>query len=187
MPRLMRRWGVSGLDAYLDALLVHKTSPNGVFGAKVHWGQYDPLLAGRDPAALFPNPRFIHISRGDRLRQAISWVRAMQTLRWKSSEQGRAGDEVRFDADDIRAKLRRIEGDESRWRALFERHGIAPLEVEYESLAERPERTVGEVLRWFGIDAPAAAPGQARLRRQSDAISEEWARRFLAQEPPQPG
>jgi LPS sulfotransferase NodH len=181
MPRLMRRWGVETLDDYIAALLEHKTSPNGVFGAKVHWGQYQPVLGDRDITTLFPNTRFIHISRADRLRQAVSWVRAMQTLRWKSSEHDRR--EVSYDAQDIAAKLRRLEGDEGRWRALFERHGIEPYEVVYEELAERPGEVVGELMEWAGMDAPGAPPPQAALRRQADATSEEWVRRFLAEQP----
>jgi LPS sulfotransferase NodH len=180
MPRLMRRWGVTDLDSYLAALLAHKTSPNGVFGAKVHWGQYSPVLGERDITALFPNSRFIHITRTDRLRQAVSWVRAMQTLRWKSSERDRR--EISYDPDDIRAKLRRIEGDESRWQALFERHGIVPYEVVYEQLAARPAETLRQVLDWAGIETPAGAvPAAPGLRRQADEISDEWVRRFRAE------
>jgi LPS sulfotransferase NodH len=184
MPHLMRRWGVSGFDEYLQALLAHKTSANGVFGAKVHWGQYQPVVGERDPTGLFPSTCFIHISREDRLRQAVSWVRAMQTLRWKSSEGGRAQPELRFDAEDIRAKLQRLDGDEARWRALFERHAIEPHEVVYERLAERPDEVVREVLEFAGIDVPGALPpAQPRLRRQSDAISDEWVGRFSAEAP----
>jgi trehalose 2-sulfotransferase len=181
MPRLMRRWGVDSLDAYIAALLEHKTSPNGVFGAKIHWGQYSPVLGERDITTLFPNTRFIHISRSDRVRQAVSWVRAMQTLRWKSSEQDRR--EVAYDAEDIAAKLRRIEGDEERWRALFERYGIEPHEVVYEQLSERPGEVVRGVLDWAGIEAPGAAPDEPGLRRQADSISEQWVQRFLDEQP----
>src|SRR3954469_25286570 len=55
MPRLMERWGVEELDEYVRALLAHKTTPNGVFGAKIHWAQYGAVLLERDPTAVFPN------------------------------------------------------------------------------------------------------------------------------------
>jgi LPS sulfotransferase NodH len=185
MPHLMRRWGVGGLDEYLRALLAHKTSPNGVFGAKVHWGQYSPVLGDRDPNELFPNTRFVHITRGDRLRQAVSWVRAMQSQRWTSAQQRAGRGEPVFDAADIAAKLRRLEGDESRWHGLFERHGIVPHEVEYEELTERPAEVVAGTLAHIGIEAPdPVLDGQPSLRRQSDSISDEWVARFTSLSPP---
>jgi LPS sulfotransferase NodH len=181
MPLLARRWGVESLDDYVAALLEHKTTPNGVFGAKIHWGQYSPVLGDRDITALFPNTRFIHITRADRVRQAVSWVRAMQTLRWKSSESDRR--EVTYDAEDIAAKLRRLEGDERRWRELFDRQGIEPYEVVYEDLAVRPGEVIRGVLDWAGIEAPEVPGGDTGLRRQADATTEEWVRRFAAEQP----
>ena len=40
IARMERRWNVGSFDDYLRKLLARKTSPNGVFGLKVHWGQY---------------------------------------------------------------------------------------------------------------------------------------------------
>ena len=45
------------LDDYLRELLARKTSPNGVFGTKAHWGQYQPLFGEADPRRCFPTLR----------------------------------------------------------------------------------------------------------------------------------
>jgi LPS sulfotransferase NodH len=62
---LRRRWRVESFDDYLGALLGRKTSPNGVFGIKVHWGQYTTAVGDRDPIGLFPNMHFVEVRRTD--------------------------------------------------------------------------------------------------------------------------
>jgi LPS sulfotransferase NodH len=177
MARLRSRWGARTLDDYLLALAAHKTGPNGVFGAKVHWGQYQPAFGERDPRGLFPNLRFVHITRRDRVRQAVSWVRAMQTLKWTSAQEQRRAE--RFDPDDIAHKIKRLTGDEARWEALFDRYEIAPHRVVYEELVEDRERIVRGVLGFIGVPLPAAVEvEQPSLERQADPISEEWIERY---------
>ena len=85
MRRFRERWGATSFDDYIAKLLSKKTSPNGVFGIKVHWRQLHDLLGSSDPAQLFPGLRYVHIRREDVLRQAVSWVRALQTNQWAST------------------------------------------------------------------------------------------------------
>ena len=62
MAALQQRWGVEGLDDYLRELFARKTSPNGVFGTKAHWGQYKPLFGEADPRTVLPDPRLVFIT-----------------------------------------------------------------------------------------------------------------------------
>src|SRR4051812_18501606 len=122
MATLADQWGTGSLDEYLGALVERRTGPNGVFGAKLHWGQYEREIAPRDPRSLAPDLLPIRIGREDRLRQAASWVRALQTLRWSSrSKHVRDVQEV-YDRDAIEQKLARLAREEAGWDALFERH-----------------------------------------------------------------
>src|SRR2546422_3118854 len=51
-PELMEQfsatWQVESLEDYLEALLHKKTSPNGVFGVKVHYGQFVNVFRDTD-------------------------------------------------------------------------------------------------------------------------------------------
>jgi len=54
-----------------------------------------------------------------------------------------------------------------------------PLVIDYEDLSASYESTIAAVLRYIGLaqDAPASLP-PPRLRRQSDAISDDWVYRY---------
>jgi LPS sulfotransferase NodH len=182
MAALQERWGVQTIDAYLRELLARKTSPNGVFGIKAHWGQYRPAFGEADPRALFPAAQMVIISRQDRLRQAISWVRALQTRKWADRDRPMVERPAVFDYDHITRKVARIEREEQAWEALFERHGITPHRVVYEQLVTAREETVRSVLDALGIETPADLhiPSPV-LGAQADELSDQWVERYQAE------
>ena len=180
MAALRGRWGVDELDDYLRELLARKTSPNGVFGTKAHWGQYQPLFGESDPRTVLPGSALVFITRRDRLRQAVSWVRALQTLEVGDRRTARRVERPEvFDHEHITQKLGRIDREEEVWESLFERHGIEPHRVVYEDFVEAQEGTVRAVLEAVGVDAPAdLAPPSPVLDRQADERSDEWVERY---------
>jgi LPS sulfotransferase NodH len=182
MDMLKRRWGAETLDDYLRALVQRKTSPNGVFGLKAHWGQYAKLFGeGTGP---FPELRFIHVRRADHLRQAISLVRALQTGSW-STVIGPENAPAVFDREDIARKLARVQQEEAAWERFFEHNGVVPHRVGYEALAEAPEATTRAVLEFLGVQLPAGFSFDPPLmERQADELSEEWVARYLAETAP---
>jgi hypothetical protein len=52
------------MEDYLTQAMTYRTSPNGVFGIKIHYQalETDFIKAGRDPASLFPGLRYILIT-----------------------------------------------------------------------------------------------------------------------------
>jgi trehalose 2-sulfotransferase len=185
---LKRRWAVETFDGYLRALTERKTSPNGVFGLKVHWGQYVEVVDERDPASLFagvaPAMRFISVRREDHVRQAVSWVRALQTGSWSTVLGPEQAPPV-FDPDDIERKIGRLEKEEAAWERLFERHAITPHQVTYEQLAEAPEDTTRAALDFLGVELPPGFRFDPPLMQpQSDELSEEWVARYLTSRSP---
>jgi LPS sulfotransferase NodH len=173
-----KRWGVESDSQYIPELLRRKTSPNGVFGMKVHWDQLWQINDA-DPAAVFPNLHFVHMGREDLLRQAVSWVRAVQTNQWASSHAALA--QPAFDAEEITRYLDRIREHYAAWEQYFEARSIDPARVVYERLVEEPEQTLHSVLSYIGV-APPAAPAREplELERQADALTDEWVARYAA-------
>ncbi len=182
MRTLKRRWKAETFEEYVGQLLARKTGPNGVFGVKAHLGQYEPAFGDADPRTVLPNLRVISMRRRDRLRQAVSWVRALQSARWLSLDQDGSQEAPEFDSEHITRKLHRIGREEDAWRALLDRYGIEPHAIEYEDLVADRDGTLREALAFIGVEPPADLYiAQPTLERQADALSEQWVQRYQAE------
>jgi LPS sulfotransferase NodH len=64
------RWGTLSDTDYVARLHAHRTSPNGVFSAKLHFDQLERTFRGADTLRnqAFPDPRFVFLEREDKLR-----------------------------------------------------------------------------------------------------------------------
>jgi len=192
-PVWRERWGASDYRSYLEGAIEEGTTPNGVFGAKIMRSHLDdfldrvrealgigPVRATEALNAIFPDLRYIWITRQDTVRQAVSHARAEQTGIW--NEDGRARDRTVapvYDFGRIDALVRQIEEHNESWDGFFRANGIEPLRVKYEDLARDPEGTGMAVLRWLGVQVPVTMCfAERRLRKQSDGLSEEWVERY---------
>ena len=195
---LAQAHGVSTREDYLELIYRLGSTANGVFGAKLMWN-YAPYIvdAFREmPAfshltsmaevfdAAFPGVRVVHLVRHDRLRQAISWLRAAQDGVWLVSdgEEARPTAEPKYDKDVIAGMMDLIAKGEQAWLDLYDDLGVTPLEVVYEDLLKPGgyESAVRRILRHLDLPDDIAVP-QPRARRQADHLNEEWAQRFLAE------
>ncbi len=128
----------------------------------------------------FPRLQFIHIARRDRLRQAISKARAMQTGLWKVKQGKAAAADPEFDAKLIERCLDEAQQGENVWIDFFRRNNIAPFEVEYEEMCENYDAVVASVLDFLRISVPKnARVSQPLTVRQSDDISRQWRDLYL--------
>ena len=186
-------WSPETYDRYLDWVLAQGTTPNGVFGAKLMWGylgDFAHLLRGIDGMAglgvpdlldrAFPALRYIQITREDKIRQAVSLWKAVQTQAWR--QEGGAGGgataEPVFSFRAINFLVRQLTAHDASWDAYFLGLGEEPLKITYEELAADREPVVRRVLEHVGIDVPADLGLEApRLSVQADELSEDWVRR----------
>jgi trehalose 2-sulfotransferase len=174
--------------AYLARILARRTS-NGVFGMTVmrtnfaefvEWvGQFRPDTAGRSAAqvlaTVFPDLRYVHLTRRDRVRQAVSVIRWLHTRKANSERVARAPFDLPFSYQSMEEQIAGLRRQDEAWRRFFAESGVEPVRVVYEDLAERPAATVAALLRGLGIGLPdELRVGGTRLRRQADAINEAW-------------
>jgi LPS sulfotransferase NodH len=187
-------WDPSDYGRYLDWALEQGTTSNGVFGAKLMWGYLGDFadllrtirgMAGFPLPALlahsFPGLRYIQITREDKVRQAVSLWKAVQTQAWRQGDADRtasAADPV-FSFRAINYLVRLLTAHDASWDAYFLGLGRPPqLKVTYEELAADPEPVVHRVLAHLGIPAPDPLTlGAPRLSVQADELSEDWVRR----------
>jgi trehalose 2-sulfotransferase len=190
-------WRADTYDRYLAWALDQGTTPNGVFGAKLMWGylgDFADLLRGIDGMAglpipellarAFPGLRYVQMTRRDKVRQAVSLWKAVQTQAWREDRDAadRRAVEPAFSFGAINYLVRLLTAHDASWDAHFLGLGQAPLKVTYEELASDAEPVVRRVLAHLGMEAPAGFAVEAPpLTVQADAVSEEWIRRYHQQ------
>jgi trehalose 2-sulfotransferase len=156
------------------------TSDNGIYGLKIFCDQFD-ALGGFDWASRLPNLQFIHLERRDTLLQAISWVRATQSVQWTSGQPQRG--QLMYDEPAILGALTRFSYDRARWTMFFARNGIVPLNLVYEDMIDDLSRAVQAIAHMFGLDEVCdlqIGNGAEQLAIQRDEMSQEWRNQFLA-------
>lgn len=194
--RLARKHGVTTREDFLS--LVHRvgTTPNGVFGAKLLW-RYVPLIlanfrempqfAGMTNAQIFgeafPGLKVVNLTRRDRLRQAISWLRASYDEVWwvLDSDSARPARRPEYSFESIAEGIGLIAEGEKAWRDLYAELGVRPFEVVYEDLltTEGLGAAVRGVLRHLELDDDVDVP-EVRTQRLADSLNDEWVERFFA-------
>jgi len=179
--------------------IVRKTATsNEVFGFKLMaWYLEDFLarlrqtgaFAGPDDSDLvmleraFPRLQFIEITRREKLLQAISKARAFQTGVWKVEPGRMESEQPRFDRALIARCLDDAVEEERIWSEFFVRIEREPFRVTYEELCQNYSAVINEVVNFLQIKLPRRIRiGPPKTIRQSDAISDEWVRRYRAGE-----
>lgn len=193
---LLDHWQLTEDDyqTYLAKVMALGTTPNGVFGAKIMCFTFPTILAkfqgipgctGKSVpellSMLFPNLHYIFITRRDKLRQAISYVRALETGVWRQGKRVPTPDyrTLPFNPAAIDARLQQIQQEEIWMHEFFERYDIEPFKVVYEDFVEAYEETAKGILRYLEIPFPRQLEfGEREMIRQADAVTEEWVLRY---------
>jgi len=157
----------------------HRTHHDGWFGVKIHHHHLRRVFLdqGRDPIAWLGDPRWIWIQRRDKLAQAISWARALQTGRWASHQRGLLPPIYR--RAHIQGRLDAIHAAEVGWSSFFESHELTPLRIDYEDLVQHRETQILRALSHLGAEPTSVIPAHPILS-QTDHINARWRARFSA-------
>ncbi len=127
---------------------------------------------------------FIHLTRQDKLAQAISVVKAMQSGLWHKAPDGTelerngAGQEPVYDAAAISAELARFVRADEAWNAWFAAEDIKPLRITYENLSADPYGQLSRIVGALGLACEPADKAVLPVAKLSDEQSREWAERY---------
>lgn len=192
--RLIERWELppGDLDAYITALRKRTGSDNGVVAIKLMvrhltWLRQQGMLSGAqgdlaELAERFGGAVTVKLLRRDKLRQAISLVKARQTGAWgvKRAATGK----TKFSDDQLAAAVVDIVRWEALWEREFEASGITPaLDITYEDIPPARDHWLLAIANALGLeDAEAIVANrqveEVELQRQSNTETEEWYTRF---------
>jgi trehalose 2-sulfotransferase len=169
-------WTYDRLAAHLARVRALRTGPSGWFGLKLHLHHYRQWFTDRGwkLTELVMPQRWIYVTRRDRLAQAVSWERALQTGQWAAHQ--RALRAPRFDLGRLRARVDDIGRMEAEWEVLFDHLRVEPHRVAYEDLAVDFESTVRGVLAH--LDEQVERVPNPPMARQADGISQHWLSRL---------
>ncbi len=185
-----RAYGIApGIDlaGYIHALLERERGPNGIFSMKIMWDTLVPLLArlrstnmeNREEGNIelleshIPNPRYILITRRNKLRQAISYEKALQSGIWEFR-----GEKHSYDNSDLLFDYLRIEHEEA-WESLLRNVGRNVFKIEYESFLDQRREIVSDLEKYLELDLRIVAPESKQpLLLMGDSVNAEWEERY---------
>ena len=131
---------------------------------------------------------FLHLTRQDKVEQAVSLVRAEQTGLWHIAPDGTEIERMSpaqtpsYDPDRIKACFEKVTDYDRQWERWFATQNIKPHRVAYDALSSHPIKTLTEILCYLGLDGKAAnqvIPGVAKM---ADKTNMDWAIRFRSEE-----
>jgi trehalose 2-sulfotransferase len=191
-------WDGEGYARYLTTVLEEGTTPNGVFGAKMMWGYFGDFIENirQIPvyrqmavpdivATAFPNLHYVRVTRLDKVRQAVSLWKAIQTWTWRQDElvgttHEQTHRELVFHFEAIDHLVQRITAHDAAWEQYFADCGVRPFTVVYEELVQAYEQTALKILEYLHIPIPQELVfGERRMKQQSNTHSDDWVQRYM--------
>ena len=187
--------------AYLRATIAAGRGVTALFGMRLQQAYLAPLaamLARLHPTArsdserfklAFGSLRYVHLTRDDKVAQAVSLVKARQSGLWHrnadGSERERSGPaaEPVYDADAIRAEVTNVTRADLAWSQWFKNERIEPLRITYETFAQRPVATIFDICAVFGVELPDIATVTPMVAKLADGVNLEWAARYRTDNP----
>lgn len=176
--RFYQHWQIDTFTEYLSLLRKTKTGPNGVFGTKTHFNQFNRCFGIESLPAGFPNPLFIWIRRTHLIEQAVSYAMAIQSDKWSAAHAGN-GTQPEYRFEQIASLKTRLENEQSRWESFFKSHSIAPLVLTYEDFSNDLYDAAIRCLEYLDVGiADAVSIEPVTLKKQAGAQTREWIERF---------
>lgn len=205
MREWAKEWGLPDADmvskvdfdvAYLAAAVRAGKAGTEIFGLRLQQ-QYLTLLSEMldriypglpsdthrfEPA--FGEILYLHLTRADKVAQAVSLVKAEQSGLWHLNTDGTEHErlatpqEPAYDFKSIHRKVIALARADDAWGDWFDCHQVRPLRISYEAFADHPAETLIDVCRRLGAEPPEAGTITPTLAKLSDAVSLEWIRRY---------
>lgn len=176
----MRRLGTGHVLDTIREIEHRRTSPNGVFSIKLHYSQIAAFGGFKGVMKVFPGARYVLIGRQNVLRQAISYAIASQTGVWISGQQG-TRQEPRYDFGQVDWCLRELVRDQAAWRYMLAATGCPYLEVDFDQAKKDMAGTIRTIAAFSHVALePQQIPAEPVTKKQSNALNDEWERRFLS-------
>jgi LPS sulfotransferase NodH len=187
------------LRLLIDTAIDQGTANTGMFGLRLQRHSFDfffrqlRILRPDKPTdkarfeAVFGRTLFVHLTRPDKLSQAVSYVKAQQSGLWHRAADGSELERLSPSADpvydfaalkDCRDQFIQFDRD---WNDWFAEQAIEPLRLSYNDLCADPQTELKRVLTALDLPPSAANPVQPGVAKLADSINADWIKRFQDQ------
>jgi LPS sulfotransferase NodH len=194
--------GISELEylrLLIDTAIEQGTANKGLFGLRLQRHSFDfffrqlRILRPDETTdkdrfeAVFGRTLFVHLTRPDKLSQAVSFVKAQQSGLWHRAADGSELERLSPPADpvydftalkDCRDQFIQFDRD---WNDWFTEQAIKPLRLSYNDLCTDPQAGLKKILTALGLPTSAADPVQPGVAKLADSINADWIKRFQDQ------
>ncbi|MEN8241667.1 MAG: Stf0 family sulfotransferase [Chloroflexota bacterium] len=196
-------WGYDESDftRYTRQMITAQTTEkSGIFGLKIFWEQFQYYLSQCDHqsisfgetlsphekvALFFPDLNYVFIRRRNKIRQAISMVKAKQRSAFVSPTRQKGttppSGRLRYSSKMITYYLDLFIAQEMLWESFFNQGDLNPKMVWYEDFETQYEAQVKGVTKFLGRE-PKRIP-TPRSEKQADELSETWYQQYLTENP----
>lgn len=181
--------------AHIAAVFQYGTV-NGIFGLKFSWVEFELFLkkarelVGNEQQDLtdmdlldlfFPQARIVRLVRRNKIKQAVSYAKAMQTGNWNEEvdESEEYKDYIvppKYNRAHIEALFDNLLAYDLSWEHFLNCYQRDSLEIWYEDLANDYEQVMSRIYQYLGV--VNAEELQPPLKRQSNTINQQWVTRF---------
>lgn len=149
----------SELEQYIQSLVL-KT-----FGYKFMWETFDLLkktLVIEDNekydqaiklASFFSKIKYIWLTRENKVQQAISWAKAIESNLWYTSNREREVGPI-LEMHTIDSRYKELIRLDRQWHIFFLLNNIKPLQITYENFIETPDSSLRQIADFLEIALP---------------------------------
>jgi len=181
----LKQYPSTNISEYVDQLRRDKVSPNGVFGLKTAYVDFEPLVDKALCAELLAPLRFIYLYRTDLLLQAISGALARETGFWHARNEHdsleASAREVEFSEPAILETLELIIRERQLWERFFALHSVDPLRISYEQMVADTATVIDRVGEYLGVVVERKMHlNMSATQKLGDERNLEWAKRLRA-------
>jgi len=177
MFRMAARFGAETPEEYLQALFRFRTTPNSVFGLKLH---YDHLqfLSISGLIKRLGQIKVLRIVRNDPISESVSFSRAIQTNNWTSFATENTTSAT-YNTDHLNWCAKHLHWQKQSWNHFLNSQKISHLTIDYQSMIADPTGTIRYIQQALGFpDTPKLELKLPEMSRQSDGSSLEWIERY---------
>ncbi|MEM9889035.1 MAG: Stf0 family sulfotransferase [Bacteroidota bacterium] len=134
---------------------------------------------------LLPNCKHIILIRNNKIRQAVSWWKAIQDDVWhlrgkENYTKSKDFYEDKYDAAALRHLYHEAVLREAAAQDYLAQRGLSALTIAYEDLIAHPKLVLQRVLDYIGIDYSVKGDLKFFYQKTADELNEEWTQRFRA-------